>query len=334
MDLQTTPTPATMPASTEPPRGALGATPGTGTGTATIEVAEVSKWYGDKVAVSDLSFALGPGVTALLGPNGAGKSTTLKMLTGLLRPSRGTVRVLGQKVMDNPALYRRIGLVPEQEGVYPFLNAREFVELAARLHRVPRPREAAREALRTVDLLDVQERKVGGFSKGMRQRVKVAQALVHDPAVLFLDEPLTGADPRQRLALMDVFARLGAAGKTVLISSHILYEVERMGSDVLVMVNGKLAAEGDFHAIRALMDDRPRRVRVSCDSPRALAAHLVSLPGTRSLQVEDGSIVVETAAPLEFHRSVPRVAQEAGARLYGIEGLDEDLESVFRYLVK
>ncbi len=300
----------------------------------TIEVEGASKWYGDKVAVSDLSFTLGPGVTALLGPNGAGKSTTLKMLTGLLRPSRGAVRVLGQTVMDNPALYRRIGLVPEQEGVYPFLSAREFVELAARLHRVPNPGEAARDALRTVDLLDAQERKVGGFSKGMRQRVKIAQALVHDPDVLFLDEPLTGADPRQRLALMDVFARLGAAGKTVLISSHILYEVERMGSDVLVMVNGKLAAEGDFHAIRALMDDRPRRVRVSCDDPRAMAAGLIALPGTRSLQVEEGAVVVETAAPLEFHCAVPRVAQQAATRLYGIEGLDEDLESVFRYLVK
>jgi len=301
---------------------------------ATIEVTGVSKWFGDKVAVSDLSFALGPGVTALLGPNGAGKSTTLKMLTGLLQPSRGRIRVLGQPVFDNPPLYRRIGLVPEQEGIYPFLTAREFVELAARLHRLPDPRAAAHEALRAVELLDAAGRKVGGFSKGMRQRVKVAQALVHDPTILFLDEPLTGADPRQRLALMETFTRLGAAGKTVLISSHILYEVERMGSNVLVLINGKLAAEGDFHAIRALMDDRPRRVRVSCTDPRALAARLVALAGTRSLQVEDGAVVVETAAPVEFHHAVPRVARETGTRLYGIEGLDEDLESVFRYLVR
>jgi len=316
---------------------ALSAPPGApgrqDTASPTIEVQSVSKWYGDKVAVSDLSFTIGPGVTALLGPNGAGKSTTLKMLTGLLRPSRGRIRVLGQSVADNPALYRRIGLVPEQEGVYPFLTAREFVELGARLHKMPRPAEAARDALRLVELLDAENRKVGGFSKGMRQRVKIAHALVHDPQVLFLDEPLTGADPRQRVALMDVFTRLGAAGKTVLVSSHILHEVERMGSSVLVIVNGKLAAEGNFHAIRALMDDRPRRVRVSCGDPRALAAYLIALGGTRSLTVERNTLTVETATPLEFHQAIPLAAQRAGVRLYAIEGMDEDLESVFRYLV-
>jgi ABC-2 type transport system ATP-binding protein len=300
---------------------------------ATIEVEGVSKWYGDKVAVSDLTFALGPGVTALLGPNGAGKSTTLKMLTGQLRPSRGSVRVLGQPVMDNPRLYRRIGLVPEQEGLYTFLTGREFVELAAQLHHLPRPRQAAEEALQAVEMLDAADRRLGGYSKGMRQRVKIAQALVNDPEVLMLDEPLTGADPRQRLALMEMFTRLGAAGKTVLVSSHILYEVERMGSNVLVIVNGKLAAEGDFHAIRALMDDRPRRVRVTCSDPRAVAARLVALSGTLSVSVESDALVAETAAPLEFHHTVPRAAQAAEARLYGIEGLDEDLESVFRYLV-
>ncbi len=300
---------------------------------ATIEVVNVSKWYGDKVAVSDLSFVLGPGVTALLGPNGAGKSTTIKLLTGLLRPSRGHVRVLGQSVVNNPKLYRRMGLVPEQEGLYPFLSIRKFVELAAKLHHVPNVREAANTALHIVELFDMADRLLGQCSKGMRQRAKIAQGLVHDPEVLILDEPLSGADPRQRLALMEVFTRLGEAGKTILISSHILYEVERMGSNVLVMVNGKLAAEGDFHAIRALMDDRPRRVRVTCSDSRTVSAFLVSLPGTRSVHVEEGAVVVETAAPLEFHLAVPQAAQSAGAHLYGIEGLDEDLESVFRYLV-
>src|SRR5215469_4503821 len=300
---------------------------------ATIEVQGVSKWYGDKVAVSDLSFALGPGVTALLGPNGAGKSTTIKLLTGLLRPSRGQVRVLGQAVVNNPQLYRRIGLVPEQEGLYPFLSIRQFVELAARLHRLPNVREATNAALRIVELADVADRPLGQCSKGMRQRAKIAQGLVNDPEILILDEPLSGADPRQRLSMMEVFTRLGDSGKTVLISSHILYEVERMGSNVLVMVNGKLAAEGDFHAIRALMDDRPRRVRVTCTDPRTVASFLVTVPGTRSVQVEDEAIIVETAAPLEFHLAVPQAAQSAGAHLSGIEGLDEDLESVFRYLV-
>ncbi|HEY8283071.1 MAG TPA: ABC transporter ATP-binding protein [Chloroflexota bacterium] len=300
---------------------------------ATIEVEGVSKWYGDKVAVSDLSFTVGPGVTALLGPNGAGKSTTLKMLTGQLRPSQGQVRVLGRPVIDNPSLYRRIGLVPEQEELYPFLSGREFVELAAMLHRLARPREAARAALATVDLLDAQDRKLRGYSKGMRQRVKIAQALVHDPEILFLDEPLTGADPRQRLALMEVFERMGAAGRTVLISSHILSEVERMGVTVLVIARGKLAAEGDFHQIRALMDDHPRRVRIQSTNSRVLAATLIGLTGTRGLEIDGETLVVETTAALELYHALPRAAQQGAIRLQEITGLDDDLESVFRYLV-
>jgi ABC-2 type transport system ATP-binding protein len=301
--------------------------------TATIEVTGVSKWYGDKVAVSDLTFTVGPGVTALLGPNGAGKSTTLKMLTGQLRPSQGTVKVLGRPVIDNPSLYRQIGLVPEQEELYPFLSALQFVELAARLQRVPKARQAARTALRTVDLLDAQHRKLGGFSKGMRQRVKIAQALVHEPMVLFLDEPLTGADPRQRLAMMEVFEKLGGEGRTVLISSHILTEVERMGTNVLVIARGKLAAEGNFHQIRALMLDHPRRVRVGSDDCRALAAALIRLPGTRSLEIDKDYLIVETTTALEFYHALPSAARQTGVRLHEISGLDDDLESVFRYLV-
>jgi ABC-2 type transport system ATP-binding protein len=301
--------------------------------TPTIEAIGASKWFGDKVAVSEVSFALGPGVTTLLGPNGAGKTTTLRMLAGMLRPSHGSVRVLGEPIFGNAALFRHIGLVPEQEGIYPFLTARQFVELAARLSHVARPQEAAQEALRTVDLLNVQDRKVGTFSKGMRQRVKIAQALTHDPSVLLLDEPLSGADPVQRLALKEMFLQLGEAGRTVLISSHILNEAEHVGSNILVIVNGKLAARGDFHAIRALMDDRPRRVRLTCTNARAVAAGLVALPGVRGLKFEDDGLVVETSDVLALGTMAPRAAQQSAARLYGIEGLDEDLESVFRYLV-
>ncbi len=298
-----------------------------------IEAFSVSKWYGDKVAVSDLSFTVLPGVTALLGPNGAGKSTMLKLLTGQLRASRGGVRVLGQPVRNNPPLYRRIALVPEQDSLYPFLSALQFVELAAKLHKIAQPRHAALEALATVDMLDAKDRRLGGFSKGMRQRVKIAQALVNDPEVLFLDEPLTGADPRQRLTLMEVFTRLGEAGRTLLISSHILNEVERIGSNILVIVNGRLAAEGNFHAIRALMDDRPIRVNVQCTEPRALAARLIQVGSTRSVKVESERLLIETNATMEFHRALPLAAQQAESRLISIEGLDEDLESVFRYLV-
>ncbi len=301
---------------------------------ATIVMRGVSKWYGDKVALSDVSFAIGPGVTAMLGPNGAGKSTTLRLLTGQLRPSRGDVRVLGEAVVDNPALYRRIGLVPEQESLYPHMTARGFLEFSARLYRLPDPAAAAERALNLVALLDVADRGLGGFSKGMRQRVKIAQALVHEPEVLVLDEPLSGADPRQRVELMGVFDEMAAAGATVLISSHVLSEVERMGSNVLVLVDGKLAAEGDFRQIRDLMNDRPRRVRVLCERPRLVAAALVQLPGIVELRLDGGGIEVETNDARAFAVAVPRLARDAGARLTGIESLDESLESVFRYLVE
>ncbi|MBV9281423.1 MAG: ABC transporter ATP-binding protein [Chloroflexi bacterium] len=300
----------------------------------TVQVRNATKWFGSKVAVSDLSFSLGPGVTTLVGPNGAGKSTTLKLLAGLLVPSRGEVRVLGQRAFDNPSLYRRIGLVPEGDSLYGFLTGREFVELAAGLHRLPDHAGAARRALAAVQLTDAADRRVRGFSKGMRQRLKIAQALVHEPEVLILDEPLTGVDPRERLGLMEVFGRLGGAGRTVLISSHILYEAERMGSNVLVIVEGKLAAQGDFHALRELMDDRPRRVRLGCSDPRALAGRLVLLPGTRGVELAGDALVIETDAALELARAVPREAQGTGTTLYRIESLDEDLESVFRYLVR
>ncbi|HLZ71547.1 MAG TPA: ABC transporter ATP-binding protein [Dehalococcoidia bacterium] len=301
---------------------------------ATIVLRGVSKWYGDKVALSDISFAIGPGVTALLGPNGAGKSTTLKLLTGQLRPSRGVVRVLSEPVVDNPALYRRIGLVPEQESLYPQMTARGFIEFAARLYRLPDPAAAAERALKLVALLDAADRNLGEFSKGMRQRVKVAQALVHEPEVLVLDEPLSGADPRQRVELMGVFDQMAATGATVLISSHVLSEVERMGSNVLVLVDGKLAAEGDFRQIRELMNDRPRRLRVLCERPRLVAAALVQLPGIVELRLQDGGLEVETNDARAFAVAVPRLARDAGARLTGVEGLDEGLESVFRYLVE
>jgi ABC-2 type transport system ATP-binding protein len=294
----------------------------------------VSKWYGDKVALSDVSFEVRPGVTALLGPNGAGKSTALKLLTGQLRPSRGEVQVLGQRVLNNPPLYRRIGLVPEQEALYPFMTAREFVELAARLHGLADPVAAARAALAHVMMLDAADRRLGGFSKGMRQRIKIAQALVHEPEVLILAEPLTGADPRQRVELIDLFHRLAAGGATVLISSHVLNEVERMGSNVLVLVDGKLAAEGDFRRIRDLMNDRPRRVRVLCEGVRGMASRLVGLAGTRELRIDEHGLELQTADPRALAVALPRLAREADARLYAVEMLDEGLESVFRYLVE
>ncbi|HEX7096214.1 MAG TPA: ABC transporter ATP-binding protein [Acidimicrobiales bacterium] len=299
-----------------------------------VVVDHVSKWFGDLVAVSDVSFTVGSGVTALLGPNGAGKSTVMRMLCGLTAPSKGELRVLGRDPRADLELTRRIGIVPQQEGIFESLTAFEFVRLAGVLHEVPEPDIAAVEALALVELDPHDQRKLPTYSKGMRQRVKVAQALVHSPEVIVLDEPLTGLDPRQRLHMIDLFHRLGAEGRCVIVSSHVLDEVERFGSRVLVIAQGRLAAEGDFRAIRELMDDRPLRVRVRTDQPRALASRLIA--GTAAIGVragDDGSLLVDTVDAATFRRVIARDARDVGARLYEVKTLDDDLESVFRYLV-
>jgi ABC-2 type transport system ATP-binding protein len=300
-----------------------------------IEAAHVSKWFGDLVAVSDVSFSVAPGVTALLGPNGAGKSTMLRMIAGLTPPSQGTVRVLGLDPHRDLALTERIGLVPQQEVVFEVLTAFEFVRLAAVLARLPDPDTAAHRALAVVELDEGLDRPVSTFSKGMRQRVKVAQAIVHDPEVVILDEPLTGLDPRQRLHMIDLFHRLGAEGRCVIVSSHVLDEVERFGSRVLVIAQGRLAAEGDYRAIRDLMDDRPHRVRVRSDRARAVATGLLeSAVAVGVLLVDDDTVVVDTTDVAAFRRTIATVAADRDARLLEVAPLDDDLESVFKYLVE
>jgi ABC-2 type transport system ATP-binding protein len=299
-----------------------------------IEVEHASKWFGELVAVSDVTFDVGPGVTALLGPNGAGKSTVLRMLCGLTPPSQGSVRVLGRDPRRDLELTRSIGLVPQQEALFENLSAFEFVQLAAVLLRLDDPADAARRALDIVELSSDEKRPLSGFSKGMRQRVKVAQGLVADPDVVVLDEPLTGLDPRQRLHLIALFQRLGAQGKCVLVSSHVLDEVERFGSRVLVMAQGRLAAEGDFRAIRELMDDRPLRIRIRCDDPRTLAAGLLGTDGVVGIQLDGDAIVVDTRDAALLRRSIAVVARDRYLRLQEVTPLDDDLESVFRYLVE
>jgi ABC-2 type transport system ATP-binding protein len=299
-----------------------------------IEVEHASKWFRELVAVSDVTFDVGPGVTALLGPNGAGKSTVLRMLCGLTPPSQGSVRVLGRDPRRDLELTRSIGLVPQQEALFENLSAFEFVQLAAALLRLDDPADAARRALDVVELPADEKRPVSGFSKGMRQRVKVAQALVADPDVVVLDEPLTGLDPRQRLHLIALFQQLGAQGKCVLVSSHVLDEVERFGSRVLVMAQGRLAAEGDFRAIRELMDDRPLRIRIRCDDARALAAGLLGTDGVVGIQLDGDATVVDTRDAALLRRSIAVVARDRYLRLHEVTPLDDDLESVFRYLVE
>lgn len=295
----------------------------------------VSKWFGPLVAVSDVSFDVGAGVTALLGPNGAGKSTMLRMLCGLARPSRGTVRVLERDPRTDTGVARLIGLVPQQEGVFEPLTAREFVGLVAKLHGIPEPAAAAAQALETVDLDPDDTRKLPAYSKGMRQRVKVAQAIVHDPPLLVLDEPLTGLDPRQRVEMVALFRRLGTEGRCVIVSSHVLDEVERLGSRILVMSQGRLAATGDFRELRALMDDRPLRVRVRTDRPRELAGALLETGKAVGVRLDGDEVIeLETSDARALAHALAPVARDRGASLFEVNSLDDDLEGVFRHVVQ
>lgn len=304
-------------------------------GESTVQVDHISKWYGDLVAVSDLSFSIGPGVTALLGPNGSGKSTTLKMISGLLAPSSGEIRILGLPARGDSDVYKRLGLVPDQEHIYPFLTGREFVRMNALLQRLPDPDRATAVAIDTVEMAYAADRQLGGYSKGMRQRIKVAAALVHDPDVLLMDEPLNGTDPEQRAHMIQLIRDLGAQGKTLLISSHVLVEVERFAENILVIINGKLAAAGNYRTIRDRIDNRPHLIRIRASEPRLLAASLVVQPAVRSVKIEtDGRLFAETGDVRTFYSIVPRLAQEQSIRLYEIQAADESLESVFSYLIE
>ena len=301
---------------------------------ATVELDDVSKWFGQKVAVSNLTCSFGPGVTGLLGPNGAGKTTLLRMLTGLIRPSQGSVRVLGVWPRTTPSVYADVGLVPEEAAVYPGLTAREYVRYAATLSGVPDVDAATTRAIEAVDLGSPADRKLAGFSKGMRQRAKVAAALVSDPQILLLDEPLNGTDPVQRLHLINLFQRLGGEGRTVIVSSHILDEVDRMSDRVLAIVDGRLAAAGDVVAIRRAMSDIPYRVRIEADANRVLAARLLEEALVHGVSVDGSALIVETSDLSALGQRVPAVAREVNARITTFQPEDASLESVFRYLVR
>ncbi|MCY7419660.1 MAG: ABC transporter ATP-binding protein [Chloroflexi bacterium] len=299
-----------------------------------IVVDHVSRWYGNVVAVNDISFSLSAGVTGLLGPNGAGKPTLLHLISGLLRPSAGGVMVAGVPAWRHPEMYRHVGLVPEREAVHGYLTGREFVLLNARLQGVKDAEAATLRTIATVELQDAADRPVNTYSKGMRQRAKVAGALVHDPAVLLLDEPFNGMDPRQRLHMMGLLRGMAAAGRTILFSSHILEEVERMADSVLVIHAGRLAASGDFRSIRRLMTDRPHTFTIRSSNDRGLAAALLADPAVFGAELADGKLSVRTADFDGFGRALPRLAQGAGISLFEITPTDESLESVFSYLVR
>ncbi|MFF2074994.1 ABC transporter ATP-binding protein [Kitasatospora sp. NPDC058162] len=302
---------------------------------ATITIDKVSRWFGNVVAVNDISMSIGPGITGLLGPNGAGKSTLIHMMSGFLAPSSGAVTLDGAPIWRNQQVYRQIGLVPERESMYDYLTGWEFVLANAELHGLPQPGAAARRALDLVEMAYAKDRRTGTYSKGMKQRVKMASALVHDPAVLLLDEPFNGMDPRQRLQLMELLRRFGADGRTVLFSSHILEEVEQLARHIEVVVAGRHAASGDFRRIRRLMTDRPHRYLVRSSDDRRLAAALIADGSTTGIEVDERerALRIEAVNFQGFTTLLPRVAREAGIRLYTVSPADESLESVFSYLV-
>ena len=299
----------------------------------TIVLDRVSRWYGNVVAANDVSMTIGPGITGLLGPNGAGKSTLIAMMSGFLAPSAGTVTLDGEQVWRRPDIYRSIGLVPETEAMYDMVTGWEFVLANAKLHKVPDPEGWARVALETVEMTGAKDRDIAGYSKGMKQRIKMATALVHDPAVLLLDEPFNGMDPRQRLHLMDLLRRIGDQGRTVLFSSHILEEVEEIADTIEVLVAGRHAASGDFRRIRRLMTERPHEYRISSSDNRRLAAALIADGCADTVDLGGGGLEVKAMDFGRFVHALPRLARDSDVRLLEVSPTDESLESVFSYLV-
>ena len=300
---------------------------------ATVVVHGTSKWFGTKVAVSDVSCSFGPGITGLLGPNGAGKTTLMRMITGLLRPSEGSVSVFGTDPHKDPAVYRRVAFVPEEDAVYTHLSARQLVRYAAELSRCDASAAAVDEAIASVNMLDAADRPIAEYSKGMRQRAKVAAALVSKPDLLVLDEPLNGADPLQRAVLIGIFHDLAAAGRTIIVSSHVLAEVERMTDRVIAILDGKLAAAGGIRAIRAAMTHIPHKVRIDVDEPRILALALMDLPAVVSVRFEDGGLAVETSNLAALGTALPALSIQRSVRVTRFEPVDASLESVFRHLL-
>jgi ABC-2 type transport system ATP-binding protein len=302
-----------------------------------VEATQLSKWYGQVIGLNDVTVSVPPGITGLLGPNGAGKSTFMKLMTGQLRPSKGSVRVLGEPIWGNPRLYFDIGFCPEQDAFYERMTGLEWVTALVRLNGYDEARAtgAARTALERVDLLGAADKKIGAYSKGMRQRVKLAQSIVHDPQLLILDEPLSGMDPLARRKTIRLIKDWARAGKSIIVSSHILHEIESMTSNILLINNGRILAEGNVHQIRDLIDEHPHTVHIRAADPRALARRFLMDDDLLSLRFEEGALVVQTARPDAFYTRLTELAAsgELGA-VDEVTSPDDNLQAVFQYLVK
>jgi ABC-2 type transport system ATP-binding protein len=302
-----------------------------------IQTEHLSKWYGQVSGLNDVTVSVPPGITGLLGPNGAGKSTFMKLVTGQLKPSKGTVKILGEPVWGNAALFHRVGFCPEQDAFYDRMTGLGWVTALMSLNGVENgaATAAARRALEAVDLLDAADKRIGAYSKGMRQRVKMAQAIAHDPELLILDEPLSGMDPIMRRRTIRQIREWGRTGKSVLVSSHILHEVESMTSNILLINNGRIVAEGNVHQIRDLIDTHPHSVFIRAQDPKVLARALLVEDGVIGLRFEPGAVVVETARPDAFYARLTDMAASGEAGVIDeVTSPDDNLQAVFRYLVK
>jgi len=304
---------------------------------AILSADHLSKWYGQVIGLNDVTVSVPPGITGLLGPNGAGKSTFMKLITGQLKPSKGSVKLLGEEIWANPGLYFRVGFCPEQDAFYDRMTGLEWVAALVRLNGLgeKESKEAAERALTTVDLMDAAQKRIGAYSKGMRQRVKLAQALVHDPEVLILDEPLSGMDPLGRRKTIRMIRDWARQGKSILVSSHILHEIESMTANILLINNGRILAEGNVHQIRELIDTHPHTVYIRAEHPRELAREFLARADVISMRFEPGAVVVETGKPDEFYSSLTDlVASGQYGAVEEVTSPDDNLQAVFKYLVK
>ena len=303
-----------------------------------VETKNLSKWYGQVIGLNDISLSISPGVTGFLGPNGAGKSTLMKILTGQLKPSRGTSKLWGEPIWNNHRLMGRTGYCPEHDALYDYMTGLEFVMYMVRLQGFEKSEAApiARHALDVMDMSRDGGKRIGAYSKGMRQRIKLAQAIAHDPDLLLLDEPLSGMDPLGRRSTIELIKKRGNSGKTVIVSSHILHEVEEMTDKILLINHGNIIAEGNIYEIRRLIDTHPLQVTIGCDDPRLITAKLLEFEDVLSVRLDRtaGEVRIQTTDPEEFHRRLPRLALDNRITIYSITSPDENLQAVFEYLVK
>ena len=302
-----------------------------------VSADHLSKWYGQVIGLNDVSVSVPPGITGLLGPNGAGKSTFLKLVTGQLTPSKGSIAVLGEPIWNNPAMYLRIGFCPEQDAFYDRMTGLEWVTALVRLNGVSDEEAGAlaRRALDAVELTDSANKKIGAYSKGMRQRIKLAQALAHDPEFLILDEPLSGMDPLARRKTIRLVKEWARAGKSILVSSHILHEIESMTANILLINQGRILAEGNVHQIRDLIDEHPHTVYIKADEPRLLAREFLAQDDVLSLKFEQDAVVVQTGRPDAFYARLTDLAAAGSfGAIHEVTSPDDNLQAVFKYLVK